>query len=301
MNELIVKRCLLAAAIGISAGLVLLLGALAASGFDFARFNTWAYQTNEYTPDGDFENISIRVEAARVTFLPSEDDVCRVKCVEQASIQHEVTVSDGTLTVRAVDNRRWYEYIGIFVQTPSVTVYLPHDTYKTLTATTTTGNIELPDRYRFESVSMTGTTANLYCHASVSQSIAMATTTGNITVDATETETVDVSATTGNISLDGVSCRRLTARSTTGRIRLEDVVAEECIQAETTTGGIRLTECDAGEMTLQTSTGSVTGTLLSGKTFVTDTATGRVQVPPSTDGGRCEITTSTGNIHIEIP
>lgn len=57
--------------------------------------------------------------------------------------------------------------------------------------------------------------------------------------------------------------------------------------------------CDAAEIYVKTSTGDVTGSLLSGKSFVTDTSTGEVNVPASS-GGKCEIKTSTGNIKISV-
>ena len=44
----------------------------------------------------------------------------------------------------------------------------------------------------------------------------------------------------------------------------------------------------------------VGGTLLSDKVFITDTTTGDVDVPKTTTGGKCEITTTTGDIEIDI-
>ena len=58
--------------------------------------------------------------------------------------------------------------------------------------------------------------------------------------------------------------------------------------------------CDAAEIFVKTDTGDVTGTLLSEKVFVTTTDTGKVEVPRSVSGGRCEITTDTGDIRISI-
>ena len=40
--------------------------------------------------------------------------------------------------------------------------------------------------------------------------------------------------------------------------------------------------------------------LLSPKIFFTETSTGKVQVPRSLSGGECGITTSTGDIKLEI-
>jgi hypothetical protein len=44
----------------------------------------------------------------------------------------------------------------------------------------------------------------------------------------------------------------------------------------------------------------VSGSLLSNKVFTAKTDTGKVSVPNSSNGGKCEITTDTGKIIIEI-
>ena len=48
------------------------------------------------------------------------------------------------------------------------------------------------------------------------------------------------------------------------------------------------------------STGDVTGTLLSDKIFFAETTTGDVSVPKLTSGGKCEISTTAGDIEISI-
>ena len=78
------------------------------------------------------------------------------------------------------------------------------------------------------------------------------------------------------------------------------MIAEESISVERSTGDVRLDRCDAGELSVKTSTGSVAGSLLSEKVFVTHTDTGRVDLPATAVGGKCEITTTTGNIRIRI-
>ena len=57
--------------------------------------------------------------------------------------------------------------------------------------------------------------------------------------------------------------------------------------------------CDAAELSITTDTGDVKGTLLSDKVFIARTDTGRVHVPETTNGGKCKITTSTGDIIFE--
>ncbi|MBR2023360.1 MAG: hypothetical protein IJ996_02435, partial [Clostridia bacterium] len=69
---------------------------------------------------------------------------------------------------------------------------------------------------------------------------------------------------------------------------------------ERDTGGVQFTFCDAEEITVETDTGSVKGSLLSDKVFIAHSDTGRVIVPTTQTGGRCEINTDTGSIIIEI-
>ena len=56
----------------------------------------------------------------------------------------------------------------------------------------------------------------------------------------------------------------------------------------------------AAELYVRTTTGDVTGALLSEKVFITGTNTGSVAVPETTTGGVCEIRTNTGSIRIGI-
>ena len=51
---------------------------------------------------------------------------------------------------------------------------------------------------------------------------------------------------------------------------------------------------------MKTGTGNVTGSLLTEKIFLTETGTGRVEVPQTATGGKCQIRTGTGDIRIKI-
>ncbi len=294
------KIWLIAATAFIVVGVLIFIVALATANFDFTKLSTKEFETMTYEFNQDFDNISVNVETATVIFASADDGVCKVECVEERKVKHSVKIQDGTLTISAVDNRKWYDYIGITFKTPKVTVYLPKDVYTSLSVKTATGNIDVPDKFKLETLAITGTTSNIACYANVSKSIELKTTTGNITLGSAQTETVSLSATTGKVTVKGVACKNLTAKCSTGHIELKNVIAQEHIKVENTTGGVNFEACDAADITVKTSTGNVRGTLLSEKIFVTDTSTGRVRVPSSASGGRCEITTSTGNIEIEI-
>ena len=66
------------------------------------------------------------------------------------------------------------------------------------------------------------------------------------------------------------------------------------------TGDVKLDKCDANNIIIETSTGDVTGTLLSNKKFIVETSTGYKKVPESITGGICTITTSTGDVVIDV-
>lgn len=124
---------------------------------------------------------------------------------------------------------------------------------------------------------------------------------GAISLDSlTVTDTIDVDTTSGAVSLLYVTCAALTAETTSGRIELTDTVASGHISAETGSGSIRLERADAETLSLKTTSGSVKGTLLTPKIFYTDTTSGSVDVPKSTEGGLCEIKTTSGSIHITV-
>ena len=79
-----------------------------------------------------------------------------------------------------------------------------------------------------------------------------------------------------------------------------NTVASEKLSIERTTGDVKLDRCDAAELWIKTDTGDITGTLLSDKIFFAETDTGRVDVPKSLIGGKCEVVTDTGDIKFRV-
>ncbi len=294
------KKWLIAAAVLVLVGAVIFVSALAAAGFDFTKLNTQKFTTKNYEFGENFESIFVNVETADVTFVPTDESVCKVVCFEEEKRPHSVEIKNGTLNISYVNNHKWNINIGIYFSAPKITVYLPKAAYKSLSVATKTGGVEVPEGLAFETVGITGATADIECRASVSKSIEIGTATGKITLGEASAETVKLSAETGKITAQNVACKRFSAKNGTGKIILENVIAEERIDAETGTGDIRFNACDAAEITAETGTGSVKGTLLSEKIFITKTSTGKVSVPSTASGGRCEITTGTGDIKIEI-
>jgi DUF4097 and DUF4098 domain-containing protein YvlB len=111
---------------------------------------------------------------------------------------------------------------------------------------------------------------------------------------------VKLTVSTGKACLSGIRCANLTTTGDTGDLSLSDVIATGKFSIERNTGDVEFDACDAAELMVETDTGDVTGSLLTDKMFFAEADTGSVRVPKTTSGGRCEITTSTGDIRITI-
>lgn len=288
--------------------------------WDFSKLSTDQYVTNEHVIDEDYSNISILTDTADVVLVPAKDGKTTVVCDAQENVKHTVAVKDGTLTIELIDVRKWYEYVGINFSSPRVTVYLPAVEYGALSVQLSTGDVIVPGDFQFESVDIAASTGDVKNAASATEFMKIRTSTGDIRVENASAAALDLSASTGCITVSRVSCeqnmslgvssgdaylsdvicRNFTSRGNTGDISMERVIVEGKISIERTSGDVELDDCDAAELWLKTSTGDVEGTLLSEKIFTVHTGTGDVEVPRSTGGGACEVTTSTGDIDFEI-
>lgn len=314
------KIGLILAACLVGIGVILFAGLMSLLGWDFSKLSTARKISNVYEIYEDFQDISIIVDAADVILVPSDDGTCAVSCYEEEKVEHSVTVESGTLVIRVQDSRKWYEHIGIFFDTPKITVSIPQGQYGTLCVRGDTGDVEIGETFTFESIELLGSTGNALCRASALDTIKIKRSTGDICVqsvtvremglvvstgkitvsDAISLEGVQVYVTTGKAELTNIRCKDFYSVGDTGDLLLVNAIAEETLTVERDTGDVKFDGSDAGEIFVKTDTGDVTGSLLSEKVFIVRTGTGKIDVPKTIIGGRCEITTDTGNILLSI-
>ena len=294
--------------------------ALGSAKFDFRNLETSKLQTKTYPVTEAFRNIQIEEDTAHVIFAASSDGTCSVECRETEKNVHRVTVEDGTLKIVAEHMSGWRTWFSLSFEEESVTVYLPQDAYEMLLIETHTGDVEIPQDLRFYDVDITGSTGDVRCAASVTNKLSIGLSTGDVTLSGVSAGAIKCIVTTGDIrfesvscegdvqlqvstgrtALDGLTCQNLRTEGSTGKASFKNVVVTGTLAIERDTGDVAFENSDAGEILVKTTTGDVTGTLRTGKTFVTKTSTGDVNVPESAAGGRCEITTSTGDIVLRI-
>lgn len=294
------KVWLITAAALVLIGLILFAGVMTKLGWDFMSLATVKYETNTYEISEEFDNVSINTDVADIKFALSEDDKCKVECLEEEKVNHSVTVKDGTLTIELIDERGPYDFIGLRFDSPEITVYLPKTEYTSLLIKGDTADVEMPDNFTFEEVDISLSTGDVDFCASASRMIKIKTSTGSISLEGISSGLLDLSVSTGKVTLTDINCKNVISSGDTGDISFERVIAEEKFSVQRSTGDVKFNGCDAAEIYVKTDTGDVAGSLLSDKIFVTETDTGNVQVPNSVTGGRCEIATNTGNIKIEI-
>ena len=308
--------------------------------WDFKGLSTESYETNKYNITEEYKDVSIKTKAADIEFIPSDSDKASVECYERTKEKHTVSVRDGVLTIEVKDTRKWYNHIGINFKSPKITVALPEGEYAALSVKANTSNVKIPKDFKFESAEIKGTTGNLNFEAAVSGDLKARFTTGDISVKNITAQSLDLSATTGQVSVSDVTCqgnvrvkvttgkadlknlvceglisdggtgdialenvtaaKNISVERSTGDVKLIGTVATEKLTIETDTGDVKFDSSDAGNIEIETDTGGVKGTLLTDKIFFVETDTGSVNVPKTDKGGRCEISTDTGDVKISI-
>lgn len=268
--------------------------------WDFSKLSTVKYVTNTHKIDEAVTSISINTNTGDIVLVPSDSNLCQVVCQEEEKVFHSVTMEDGCLKVQVQNQRKWYEYIGINIGHPKITITLPRSTYEALTVQNSTGHVDLPGDFSFRKIDIRSTTGQVKCFASATDSLKIQVSTGDIQVKNLSAGELSLQVSTGQVTLADVTCNRLTSTGNTGDINLNNVLVSKELSITRSTGDVKLTRCDAETLDIKTNTGDVTGSLLTGKVFFTQTGTGRIKVPQSTTGGQCQVSTSTGNIKFEI-
>ena len=302
-----------------AAALLAVCVAMAATGGDLSRLVGGSYVTRTVEITENFRAIRIDSETEDIEFMPSPGKGCSVEFYERENDKGSAVVTDGTLVIGRERPRKWYEFISLFsFGKRKITVYLPEQEYGSLCIKESTGDVTLPGSLSFDSIEISVSTGDVNCMSSVSGRLTVSSSTGNILVREIKAGGLVLSSTTGSITIETseisgditanvstgkvrasrVSCNDLSSVGSTGEAVISEVNASGIMTVERSTGNIRLEGSDAPELILRTSTGDITGSLLTEKVFDARSGTGRVDVPESSAGGICRINSSTGNIRI---
>ena len=276
------KIWLIAATALILAGVILFGVTMSLCGWDFLKLSTTEFTTTTHEISESFKGVTITASTADITVLPSEDGTARVICREDVKQQHRVEVADGTLKITATDSRAWHEMIGISFENTAITLYLPGDVISSLDISVSTGDVKISD---------------LIC-----QGLKFHSTTGDLWLkDLTVSASLSIDGDTGDCKLENTTISdNLDIEVGTGDVDLKNTVAKGDLTISSTTGSVTLDRCDAANIYVTVSTGDVNGILLSDKDFSVSSSTGDAKYPDTHTGGKCEITTATGDVNITV-
>ncbi len=271
---------ILIAVLVVAIGGALVFAGLSAVHYDFQKLDRTVYATNTHSM-GMVRAIDIQCDTADVELVAEGEADCKVVCFENDREKYAVDAVDGTLVIRPESSKTRWSLFAFAFKSPKITVYLPAGAYELLKAQLETGDITADKALSFDRVEVGMETGDLVLNGVHAKQIKAHGSTGDIRLADMAPETVDVSVSTGKIELVNVVC--------SGDLR-----------CKSSTGDIRLTDVDGANLFLSASTGDITGTIRTDKVFTAHASTGKVRVPDTTAGGRCEVETSTGDIRLSI-
>ena len=249
------------------------------AGFDVTKLSSDGKAvTNEHEVTEDFTKIDISTSTSDIRFETATDGKVKVVCHETEKRLHEVSVENGTLVIKEKNNKKWFEYIGIFGfgGKREIVIYLPEKKAEGVTR-----KLGRETKYELDGLKIDTTTGD--------SKINDVNVKGELRVDAS----------TGEVELDNVLADSLIIDTSTGSVSMNETEVRGAMKVDTSTGDVKMTKSDADSVRIDTSTGDVKCEFLSGKDVHTDTSTGSVKVSESPEkGGNCTIDTSTGDITV---
>ena len=248
--------------------------------WDFSKLSAHAFQMQTYIVNESFSNVSVNLDTADIRIAPSQNESVWVECYEQEKISYSIAVQEDTLTIELVDNRAWYDYIGINFGEPKITAYIPQKAYDAISLMTSTGDIYLQN--------ISANTLNI------------TVSTGDVSFENCDGAEIYIKTSTGDVELRNVNCNNFTSIADTGELELNNVIATQKWHIERDTGDVSFDSCDGAEIYIKTCTGDVEGSFKSGKHFIVTTSTGDIEYPRHSMGGICEVITSTGDVELEV-
>ncbi len=256
-----------------------------------------------YTKDGSFDKISIALTEEDISIKKSTDGNFYAVCKEADKISYSVNIQNGELQLVRKDNRAWFDFIEISTGRRDLTLYLPEGEYTQLSAKTESGEIKCHDKaITFGKVELASASGDISFSANATGELSATTTSGDIKLFGISPASISLKSSSGEIELADISVSEdISVTVLSGEVELEDVRSSKTLDIKSTSGDISLERCDAAELTLKSTSGSIYGTLLSDKLFEASSTSGKIHCPPSVkDGGKCTVSTTSGGIRLAI-
>ena len=262
-----------------------------------SQFNS--KETKTYMIQEEYNNINISVSVQDVDIYLSTEN----KIEYQVNDKYLLDVKVENNTIEITNSEKPLSYLLMFgFGNLKVKMYLTKDTINSLVINSSTGDIAIHEGFTFNDVNVVCSTGDIGISTLNTGSIKLIVSTGEIGLDkCTINGDLYCKISTGDIVINETNIKgNYEGHASTGDTYLSNVLIEKDLKHKSGTGDFVFDKIDAANLEINVGTGSVRGTLLSSKVFVTKTSTGDENVPETTTGGVCKVTTSTGDIYIRI-
>ena len=241
---------------------------------------------------------------------------------------------------RTDNRKWYERFFGIYWGDMQITLKLPQYEYEKANIKCVSGDIIIPAGFTFSQADIINTSGDIEFAAAVKSDLTLDTVSGELLLENTEAGSVtaqstsgdiefaslsssgeiyaksvsgsiklssvnalgkmQVKSTSGAIKLTDVNCAELKTENVSGRSSFKSVIVENDLQAKSVSGGMVFDRSDAANLDITSTSGSVKGSLLSEKVFITHSLSGAIDVPNRNSGGDCRVETVSGSIKIEI-
>ena len=238
MNKYV--KMLIVSAILLLAGFLVCGISFAALGFDPLKLRTTNYTLFSEEIGDSFKDIMIRGDAESITIKTSEDKTCSVDCFADGKDKYSIRVEDGTLIVERTSSQLWFEFAGVLMERPSITVSLPAGTYGNVTAETDHGGIRVAGLKAGELTLKTDNGRIDLSETTASGSCDLKTDNGGIRFSGLDAETINIRTEHGDVEGTILTDKIFTAKSEMGTVRVPD----------TSSGGPCVVRTEAGDINI---------------------------------------------------
>lgn len=220
------KFFIILAIVLICLGLVTSFSAFYAVNFDVESLYINEHISESKTIDESFDTVNLTADSIDVNFVVSENDACKIEYSDIKQAKYDISVDEGVLNIKRVDNRKWYEYIDILDFNNSLTVAVPKDKIKSLCINLQSGNVTA------ENISVFG-------------DMDIKTQSGNVTLKNVDTKgKMNIETSSGKIKFDLCSANGVSAKTKSGDVTGKFTNDMKYV-AKTSSGDIRVPEINS--------------------------------------------------------
>lgn len=295
---LIVLSCIL--------GIVIVVGVFGAIiGFNFKDIGGGKVEKETTNIIGSYKNIEVSEVAGSVEIVNLKSGSSRVETYKKGKLYVDTIGSPDkeTLTIKLVDERKWYEKLFTNDGALKTTVYLSSSELDTIKVKTVSGAISVLGDFDVDIVKLSSTSGSIKCETTANDSMLVSSTSGDVTIKGVGGDSVSAKTTSGAITLDRITAKTLNAESVSGRIEILNSDVVNKLVAKTTSGKIDFNYADAKEMFFYSDSGSISGKVIKSKKIATNTTSGKVTITDECKyekGELLALTTTSGRITVEM-